>query len=128
MGMEITGIRELSLDEWDRVGSGAIGAGLPVHDTQLSSAERATTTVGIVPCDFKDIGGNIGFTNLNVCWSLTDNATGEGNILLSTETLNGEFAGGWSPIDPSIFGGGGDGGSPLMDDSVDGGLAPDPFM
>jgi hypothetical protein len=93
MSLEITGIRELSLDEWDYV-SGSGG-------TTLSAGERAATTVSIVPCDFRDLGGNIGIINTNVCWMLTDDQSGEGTILPSGDTLDGEYAGG-TPVDTPL--------------------------
>jgi hypothetical protein len=101
MSLEITGIRDLNLDEWDHVSGGRAA---PIqNDMTLSDVERAGTTVSIVPCDFKDFGGNIGFTNVNVCWMLTDNETGEGTILPSSDTLDGQFAGG-PPVDPPTVG------------------------
>ena len=57
MSLEITGIRDLSLQEWDCI-SGGVGD-LTIHNTTLTDAEAQQQTVSIVPCDFKDIGGRL---------------------------------------------------------------------
>lgn len=104
MSLEITGIRDLSLEEWDCV-SGGTGTSSPPppNNINLTTQELTSLTIGTTPCDFTGPNG----LAQNACWTITDNASGDtviepANTTLSYDGGDGTFAGG-GYNDPAIF-------------------------
>ena len=117
MSLEIAGIRELSLDEWDRVGGGAVVNEIaPIVNMIGSPSAQLLGLLGAMsgenvgaPQDCSIPG--YGLTNISVsadeiangaswtavqcgdysCWSLT--MDGETNVQPSWVTINGQSAG-----------------------------------
>jgi hypothetical protein len=117
MSVEIVGIRELSMDEWDRVGGGAfVDEVAPIVNMINSPSAQLLGLLGAMSgdnfqapqdCSIPDYG----LTNISIsadeiangaswtavqcgsydCWSLT--MDGETNIQSSWVTINGQSAG-----------------------------------
>ncbi len=116
MSVEIAGIRELSLDEWDRVGGGEVIADIaPIVNMISSPSAQLLGLLGAMAGDNVQAPDcsipGYGLSNISIsadeiangaswtpvqcgdysCWSLT--MDGETNIQPSWVTINGESAG-----------------------------------
>lgn len=104
MNDEISGIRELSLAEWDSVSGGTDGTSSPPPPTNLNftTLELSYLTIGTTPCDYTANG-----LPQNACWTVTDVQSGDtviepANTTISYDGGDGTFAGG-GYNDPAIF-------------------------
>ncbi len=104
MSLEIIGIHDLSLDEWDCVSGGTDGTSSPPPPNNLNFTTQELTnyTIGTAPCDLAPNG-----LPQNACWTVTDLNSGEtmtypANTTISFDDGEGTFAGG-GYNDPSMF-------------------------
>ena len=96
MSLEIVGIRDLSLEEWDSVsgGDGGSSSPPPPNNLNFTTQELTSVTIGTTPCDY----GSNGLPQ-NACWTVTDLGSGEtviepANTTISFDGGDGTFAGG----------------------------------
>ena len=96
MSLDIIGIRDLSLEEWDSVsgGDGGTTSPPPPNNLNFTTLELTNYTIGTTPCDY---GAN-GLPQ-NACWTVTDLQSGNTEIYPANTTISfddgeGTFAGG----------------------------------